>query len=337
VPLGSDAGGSGVQPYLSDLKHSQESPLVARLRSWVQLLRGAQQSLHDLCSRARSHEIGSGLQKISDMLDGLDSAGSFYPNVRGSALAKPSNLLWNRTAHGTAAGVLEIGDSGFNAQLDCALALSVVEERKFEHNLDADPLRSFDDAVDVGEVFALHSGEQETDIRHEVDFFDPVLDQLSRCKRFSGSGHRTQGEINKRGRANSSAPKRDAGLVDPAGGNHRGVEVVLKAIVDMSLPLGAGYGIRDEGGLDVAGEVGVGGRAGAGRDVGVGHGVVESHVLGLRHGILKPLRQRVAMLANELDNFLEFRKRRNHSFSGYGEAAGDDGEPNRGGEICARG
>jgi hypothetical protein len=172
---------------------------------------------------------------------------------------------------------------------------------------------------------------------HEVDFFDPVLDKLSRCKRFSGSGHRTQGEINKRGRANSSAPKRDAGLVDPAGGNHRGVEVVLKAIVDMSLPLGAGYGIRDEGGLDVAGEVGVGGRAGAGRDVGVGHGVVESHVLGLRHGILKPLRQRVAMLANELDNFLEFRKRRNHSFSGYGEAAGDDGEPNRGGEICARG
>ena len=239
------------------------------------------QFLHDFCPCARSDEIGSGLQKVPDLLDGLDATGSLDVHSVRSALAQPSNLLGGCDSDNAATGVLEIGDSGFDAELDGAIALSVVEEREFEHDLDRDSFRSFDDAVDVREVLTLHSGEQEADVGHEVDLFDAVFHQLSHLEGFSGTGHRAQRKIDKGGGVNSRGAKCDGGLAHPAGGDHRGLEVVLKAVVDVRLPLGASYGIRDEGGLDVTGEAGVG-VIGARRDVGSGHRLIESAVLRFR-------------------------------------------------------
>ena len=48
------------------------------------------------------------------------------------------------------------------------------------------------------------------------------------------------------------------------------MKLVLEASFDVSLPLGASYGVRDECGLDVARNIGVGVGA-RDRDVGVGH------------------------------------------------------------------
>jgi hypothetical protein len=137
---------------------------------------------------------------------------------------------------------------------------------------------------------------------------------------------------------NSTATKRDRCLANPTWENHCGVKVVMEASFDVSLPLGASHGVRDERGLYVPSKIGVGVGA-RDRDVGVGHWIRgcrwSSLLSDFRRGMLQPCRRRVFLLSYELNDFFDPWKRRDDALLCYSETSSDDCEANRSFQVCA--
>jgi hypothetical protein len=131
---------------------------------------------HNLRPGTGSNQVRSRLHEVSHLLRGLDPARGFDMNVRRGEPAKKSDLLRRCYPDRTTTSVLQVRYTRIEAKSHGAFLLLYIQKRKFKHDFYRNFAGSPHHSADIVRIFLFHTGQEETDIRHEINFLCSVLD-----------------------------------------------------------------------------------------------------------------------------------------------------------------